>query len=77
MGEPLERGPSPLQSCMITTAGNGPGPSGFNIVAGICSTVPLAAVEVRVRPEVAAAQFDSNGKQRTAEVKAGRIITFV
>ena len=28
-GAPLESGPRPLQSCIITTAGNGPAPSGL------------------------------------------------
>src|SRR5439155_22278311 len=43
-GAPLERGPSPLQSCMITTAGNGPGPAGFESVAGIWSAPPVGDV---------------------------------
>src|SRR5881628_1342507 len=55
-GAPLERGPSPLQSCMITTAGNGPGPSGFDSVAGICSELPFGVVVVMDRPDVAPAQ---------------------
>src|SRR5207245_9394305 len=45
-GAPLERGPRPLQSCTITTAGNGPGPSGFDRVTGICSENPPGAVVV-------------------------------
>src|SRR5439155_7638732 len=43
-GAPLERGPSPLQSCMITTAGNGPGPAGLESVAGIWSAPPVGDV---------------------------------
>src|SRR5207244_5572416 len=29
-----------LQSCTSTTAGKGPGPSGFSVAMGICSAVP-------------------------------------
>src|SRR2546425_3093435 len=36
---------------MITTAGNGPGPSGFDRVIGICSENPLGAVVVMDGPE--------------------------
>jgi hypothetical protein len=41
-GAPLDRGPRPLQSCMITTAGKGPTPSGFKSLNGISSDTPLA-----------------------------------
>ena len=44
MGPPLERGPSPLQSCTITTAGNGPSPSGLISVAGIVSDAPTGVM---------------------------------
>src|SRR5919108_5546308 len=65
-GAPLDRGPSPLQSCMITTAGKGPGPSGFNSVAGICSKAPLGALVV-MDIEVAPMQppRNKNKKQST------------
>src|SRR5918992_4835193 len=62
-GAPLDRGPRPLQSCIITTAGKGPGPSGFNSVAGICSDAPLALVVVMDNPELAAVQPPRNRTQ--------------
>ena len=49
-GAPLEVVPSPLQSCMITTAGKGPGPSGFDNVAGISSGAPLGVVVMMDTP---------------------------
>src|SRR6266478_1091123 len=58
-GAPLDRGPRPLQSCMIITAGKGPGPSGLNSVTGIRSTAPFGAVVVMDR-EVAPMQPPRN-----------------
>ena len=55
-GAPLEEGPRPLQSCMITTAGKGPDPSGLSTVAGICSETPLGVVVVMDRPEAVLVQ---------------------
>ena len=51
-GEPLERGPRPLQSCITTTAGKGPRPWGFNNLAAICSDAPLPVVVLINNPEV-------------------------
>src|SRR5262249_4796775 len=55
-GDPLERGPRPLQSCMITTAGNGPAPSGLTSSNGICSDVPFGVVVVSDGPDEVEAQ---------------------
>ena len=41
---------------MITTAGNGPEPSGLDSSTGICSVVPLGVVVAIERPEIAPAQ---------------------
>src|SRR5262245_25897883 len=41
---------------MITTAGNGPAPSGFESSTGICSKVPFGVVVVRDGPEPLDAQ---------------------
>jgi hypothetical protein len=38
---------------MITTAGNGPDPSGFDSSTGICSEVPFGVVVVMDGPESA------------------------
>src|SRR6185295_15960809 len=64
-GAPLERGPSPLQSCRITTAGNGPGPSGRTISVGIRSDAPFGAVVAIVPPGAAAAQAARPPTSRT------------
>jgi len=55
-GAPLELTPRPLQSCMITTAAKGPGPSGFVTLAGICSDPPVGDVVVIERPDVVPTQ---------------------
>ena len=41
---------------MMTTAGNGPGPSGLLTVAGISSRAPLGAVVMMERSETGLAQ---------------------
>src|SRR5206468_5814451 len=75
-GAPLERGPSPLQSCMITTAGNGPGPSGFDSSTGICSEVPLGVVVVMEGPVSAGAQpaTAAHSASALAAVRARRLM---
>ncbi len=40
----------------MTTAGNGPGPSGLPIVTGISSRAPLGAVVIMTRSEAGPAQ---------------------
>jgi len=67
-GAPLEVGPRPLQSCMITTAGKGPGPSGLDTVAGICSEAPLGAVVGMDRPEVVPMQPPRNKQASTSNI---------
>src|SRR6266513_3105156 len=64
-GAPLDRGPSPLQSCIITTAGKGPGPSGLNSINGICSNEPLDALVV-IDVEVAPTQPPRNENRASA-----------
>ena len=57
----------PLQSCIITTAGKGPGPSGLNNAAGIGSKAPLGAV-VMMDTEVVAIQPPRNKKESTSRI---------
>src|SRR5438067_12720522 len=77
-GAPLERGPSPLQSCMITTAGNGPEPSGLDSSTGICSVVPLGVVVAIERPEIAPAEPpDARDSPSASPVGTGRSTTAV
>jgi len=59
---------------MITTAGNGPGPSGFNSVAGICSKAPLVVVVAIERPEVLLTQPARNTKERIGGISFVSII---
>jgi hypothetical protein len=58
---------------MITTAGNGPDPSGLNSVAGICSKAPLGAVVVIDR-EVVATQPPRSKKESISSVSLVRIV---
>jgi hypothetical protein len=60
---------------MITIAGNGPVPSGFNIVVGTCCNGPLVVFAVRVRLDVAATQPVSDRKQHNIAFKATGITT--
>jgi hypothetical protein len=41
---PLERGPTPEQSCRMTTAGKGPSPAGLLIVNGNGGVPPAVAI---------------------------------
>ena len=44
----------------MTTAGKGPGPSGFSIATGICSRAPLGALVVMTPSETGPAQAASS-----------------
>jgi hypothetical protein len=74
-GAPLERGPRPLQSCMITTAGNGPGPSGFSSLTGIRSGAPEGPVVVMDRLEVVPTQPPRKTKASSSGISFVYIVT--
>jgi hypothetical protein len=59
---------------MITTAGNGPGPSGFKSSAGISSKAPLVVVVVIDRPEDVVMQPERNTKDRISSISLVIII---
>jgi hypothetical protein len=53
---------------MITTAGNGPGPSGFKSSVGICSEAPFAVIVLIDKLEVVPTQPLRNIKERISIV---------
>ena len=59
---------------MMTTAGNGPAPSGFDSSTGICSKVSFGVVVVMDGPEPLVAQPAATKSARTIEAATARSV---